>query len=85
MRDELSRSFAALAASELLGLRRFAYALCGDWHHADDLVQGALERMFVTWPRVHAVADPGAHLRTVLARLAISESRRPWRRENART
>lgn len=83
MREELTKSFAALAATELLGLRRFAYALCGDWHHADDLVQGALERMYVAWPRVHGVADPGAYLRTVLARVAISETRRPWRREKA--
>jgi len=35
----------------------------------------------VAWPRTHTVSDPGAYLRTVVVRQAISESRRPWRRE----
>jgi len=80
MRAELERSFREFAAAELPRLRRFAYAVSGDWHRADDLVQGALERMYVAWPRASAANDPGAYLRTVLSRLAISESRRPWRR-----
>lgn len=82
MREHVRTAFAALVAAELPALRRFGYALVSDWHRADDLVQGALERMYVAWPRVHTIADPGAYLRTVLARLAISESRRPWRREH---
>ena len=28
-------------------LRRIAYALCGDWHRADDLVQTALVKLYV--------------------------------------
>lgn len=83
MNAELREGFVAMAAAELAGLRRFAYAMCADWHRADDLVQGALERMYTAWPRMHDIADPGAYARTVLARLAISESRRPWRRERA--
>ncbi|NDL58758.1 SigE family RNA polymerase sigma factor [Phytoactinopolyspora mesophila] len=82
MREELRESFVAMATSELNQLRRFAYAVCGDWHRADDLVQAALERMYVAWPRAHDVGDHGAYARKVLVRLAISETRRPWwRRE----
>ncbi|MGW4942008.1 SigE family RNA polymerase sigma factor [Actinoplanes sp. NPDC004185] len=81
MHAELEESFRAVAAAEMGPLRRFARSLTRDAHHADDLVQGALERMYVVWPRTHSVRDPGAYLRTVLVRLAISESRRPWRRE----
>lgn len=82
MQAELEDSFAEMAAVQLPGLRRFAYALCGDWDRADDLVQGTFERLYVAWPRVHAVADPGAYARTVLVRLASSEARRAWwRRE----
>ena len=33
-------------------LRRIAYAVCGDWHRADDLVQTALVKLYVAWPRV---------------------------------
>lgn len=82
MHDDQRREFAELASTELPGLRRFAYALVGDWHRADDVVQTALERMYVKWPRLRDVADPGAYLRTVAARCAASESRRSWfRRE----
>lgn len=82
MRAELDESFAALAAAELAGLRRFGYAVCGDWARADDLVQATFERMYRKWPRIHDVSNPGAYARTVLSRLAISETRRSWwRRE----
>ncbi len=82
MRDELRRSFAEAAAAELPGLRRFAYAVSGDAHRADDLVQRALERVYVAWPRASRADDVGAYCRTVLSRLAIDDSRRSWfRRE----
>ena len=82
MRAELDESFAALAEAELAGLRRFGYAVCGDWARADDLVQATFERMYRRWPRIHEVAEPGAYARTVLSRLAVSETRRSWwRRE----
>jgi RNA polymerase sigma-70 factor (sigma-E family) len=82
MRAELLESFVAMTTRELSQLRRFAYAMCGDWHRADDLVQAALERMYVAWPRVHDAANLGAYTRKVLVRQAISETRRPWwRRE----
>ncbi len=83
MNSDLEGQFRAMAAAQLAPLRRFARSLTRDPHRADDLVQGALERMYVAWPRVHAVADPGAYLRTVVVRLAVSESRRPWRRERS--
>lgn len=84
MREELRASFAAAAASELPGLRRFAYAVCGDAHRADDLVQRALERVYVAWPRASRSDDVGAYCRTVLSRLAIDDSRRSWfRRERS--
>lgn len=81
MQAHLEEAFRDMAGAQLGPLRRFARSLTRDPHRADDLVQGALERMYVAWPRTHNVADPGAYLRTVVVRLAVSESRRPWRRE----
>ena len=62
-------------------LRRIAYAICGDWHRADDLVQTALVKLYVTWPRVHRDGREEAYVRTIIVRANIDESRRPWRRE----
>ena len=64
-------------------LRRVAYALCGDWHRADDLVQIALVKLYVSWPRVRRTGSEDAYVRTILVRTSIDESRRPWRRERA--
>ena len=62
-------------------LRRVAYALCGDWHRADDLVQTALVKLYVAWPRVRRDGREEAYARTIIVRANIDESRRPWRRE----
>ena len=75
-RDE---QFADFAARQIPGLRRLAYGVAGDWHRADDLVQGALERAYVHWTKVQAADDPGAYVRGILVRLAASEGRRFWR------
>lgn len=61
--------------------RRVAYALCGDWHRADDLVQTALVKLYVAWPRVRHGGTEDAYVRKILVRASIDESRRPWLRE----
>jgi RNA polymerase sigma-70 factor (sigma-E family) len=73
-------AFTEFALGQAPALRRLAYGLVGDWHRADDLVQGTFERAFVHWRRVVAADEPGAYVRTILVRLAVSEHRRPWRR-----
>lgn len=62
-------------------LRRVAYALTGDWHRADDLVQIALVKLYVAWHRVQRNGAEDAYVRRILVRASIDESRRPWRRE----
>jgi hypothetical protein len=52
--------FEAFAVAAMPRLRRLAYAACRDHHQADDLVQGALERVFAAWPRVRRIDDPFA-------------------------
>jgi RNA polymerase sigma-70 factor (sigma-E family) len=59
-------------------LRRLAYSLCGDWHTADDVVQSALAKLYVAWPRVD---QPDAYARRTVATASVDTRRRPWRRE----
>ncbi|MCW2791166.1 MAG: SigE family polymerase sigma factor [Nocardioides sp.] len=77
-RDE---EYAAFVAARQNHLRRIAYALCGDWHRADDLLQTALVKLYVAWPRVHRDGREEAYVRQILVRANIDDSRRPWRRE----
>lgn len=75
-RDE---AFTDFVASRQAHLRRVAYALCGDWHQADDLVQIALSKLYVAWPRVQRDGREEAYVRQILVRTNIDEFRRPWR------
>jgi len=74
-------AFRAYATSSRAALRRTAYLLCGDWHKADDLVQSALVKLYVAWPRLRSTESPGAYTHRVLVRCFLDERRRPWRRE----
>ena len=44
--------FAEFFAARAPALRRLAYALCGDWHTAEDIVQGAFVQLYRHWRRV---------------------------------
>lgn len=62
-------------------LRRVAYLTCGDWHGAEDLVQNALVKLYVAWPRINGDETEDAYARRVIVRTHLDDLRRPWRRE----
>jgi RNA polymerase sigma-70 factor (sigma-E family) len=72
--------FAEYATARAAELRRVAYLLCQDWHHADDLVQGAFIRLYLRWNRARAVEHVDAYARTVLVREFLREQRSGWAR-----
>jgi len=80
-RRDRERGFTDYVSARHYHLWRIAYALCGNRDQADDLLQTALTKLYVAWPRVHAVENPDAYVRQILVRANIDESRRPWRRE----
>ena len=75
---ERDREFGEFVDARALVMRRTAYLLCGDWHRAEDLVQTALTKLYVAWPRVRRVSVD-AYARKVLVRAAIDEGRRGFR------
>lgn len=81
MSDKRS-DFVDFAASRRSTLRRLAFALCGDWHTADDIVQISLSKLYRAWPRIHRAGAEDAYARQIVARTAVDESRRPSRRES---
>jgi RNA polymerase sigma-70 factor (sigma-E family) len=60
-----------------------AYLLCGDRHAAEDLVQTALAKLYVAWPRIRRSGGEDAYVRRILVNASIDASRRPWRREQS--
>ena len=61
-------------------LRRYAYALTGDTHAADDLVQDTLLRVAKAWRRSLREGNPVGFTTTVMFRAHISG----WRRRRSR-
>ena len=64
------------------GLYRTAYLMLGDHQLAEDLVQTALAKVYVSWRKVKDRAAAPAYARVVLANTAASWFRkRSWRNE----
>jgi RNA polymerase sigma-70 factor (sigma-E family) len=76
-RDE---AFMEFVRARSLSLRRTAYLLCGDWSSGDDLVQEALAKVYVAWPRIAATEAALSYTRTTMLRTYLNEKRK-WRRE----
>ena len=79
-RDE---EFSAFVTGRRAALLRTACLLtAGDQHLAEDLVQTALARMYVAWPKVRRSESADAYARRIIVNAYIDEVRRPrWRRE----
>lgn len=61
-------AFTAFAAASGGRLRRTAYLLCGDWQLAADIVQEALIKVYVAWPRL----EKGGGLATYARKTVVS-------------
>ncbi|WP_182523657.1 SigE family RNA polymerase sigma factor [Nocardioides dongkuii] len=72
---ELTEEFTAWAAGVERRLLRSAYLLTGDQHRAQDLVQEALVKVALRWPRLRD-GNPTAYARTIVVRDNVSW----WRR-----
>lgn len=67
--------FAGFMSRSTSALARTAWLLCGDTHQAEELVQQALMKTYLAWPKARK-GEPLAYARRVLANLRIDG----WRR-----
>lgn len=75
-RTERDASYVDFVAARQAHLRRIAYAVCGNWHDADDLLQVALTKLYLAWPRVRRTGSEEAYARRVIVRANIDAHRR---------
>ena len=80
--------FYRYAAGRAHALRSTAFLLCGDWHHAEDLTQTALLKLYLIWPRLEHHGGLDAYARRIIVRTGIdigaipARGRRIRRRRN---
>ncbi len=82
-RDEEFVAFVDARSAALLRTARLLTA--GDQHAAEDLVQTALERAYVAWPRIQRREAQESYVRSIMTRAAIDRTRRRARRREVVT
>jgi RNA polymerase sigma-70 factor (sigma-E family) len=75
MGEEGFREFVSERSGALL---RLAYLLSADRATAEDVLQTALVRAYLRWPRI--AAGPEAYVRRIVVSVAADERRKPYRR-----
>ncbi|MEV8374510.1 SigE family RNA polymerase sigma factor [Kribbella sp. NPDC056861] len=79
--QDRDRDYVEFVETSSTTLRRTAYLVCGDWHRADDVVQDALYKLYLSWSKVDRSGNPLGYARRVVINAALDNGRRPWRRE----
>src|SRR5436305_1333 len=81
-RSSRDEEFSAFVQTRRTGLVRSACLLtAGDTHLAEDLVQTALARLYVAWPKVRRAGTESAYVWRIIVNAHIDEVRRPSRRK----
>ena len=83
--DGRETDFTAYLQARQPALLRTAYLLTGDAHTAEDVVQTALARLYLSWDRVQRAESPDAYVRRAIANEATSWWRRAVRRREVAT
>lgn len=75
-RDEQFHEFVTERRGHLLRTARLLTA--GDPHLAEDLVQAALTKLYISWTAYRRAENPDGYVRRVLVNALINERRRAW-------
>lgn len=83
VQDELRAvpDFASYVAARRPALLRWARAVAGDPHSAEDLLQDSLVRVLARWEGLREGAAADAYVRRTITRQYVSWQRQPWRRD----
>lgn len=72
-------TYTAFVERQWAALYRTAFLLTGDHQRAEDVVQTALMKVYLAWPRVVSMSHPEAYARTVMVNQLTSW----WRRKSS--
>ena len=77
--------FAAYMAARQASLLRTAYLISGDRHTAEDLVQTALAKLYLSWDKISRRDSIDGYVRRIIVNEHNSLWRRPWKRREHST
>ena len=80
----VEEDFGAFAVARGRSLRRLAFLLTGDHHHAEDLLQTTLTKVYLSWDKIRDQRNADAYARRILATTYTSWwRRRSWQERPA--
>jgi RNA polymerase sigma-70 factor (sigma-E family) len=79
-RDHRDADFAAYLAARQASLLRTAYLLTGNRHDAEDLVQTAFAKLYLSWDKVRDQGSMDGYVRRILVNEHNSLWRRAWKK-----
>jgi RNA polymerase sigma-70 factor (sigma-E family) len=82
---EKDAEFEAYMAARQPSLLRTAYLISGDRHTAEDLVQTALAKLYLSWDKVHDRQMIDGYVRRIIVNEHNSLWRRAWKRRELTT
>jgi RNA polymerase sigma-70 factor (sigma-E family) len=86
IRSTRDREFSDFVGASRVSLLRTACMLtAGERFLAEDVVQTALARVYVAWPRIRRGDSAEAYARRAVFSVFLDETRRPWRRRERTT
>lgn len=77
--------FTEYLAARQAALLRTAYLVCGDRHQAEDVLQTALAKLYLSWDKVRDRGAVDAYVRRIVVNETTSAWRRPWHRRERPT
>src|SRR5580704_16432551 len=80
MTSQRDHDYIEYVTLRLPALRRLALLLCQDLHRADDLVQQAIIRVYLHWPKAARAGNIDAYVHTIVVREFLHERRSSWTR-----
>jgi RNA polymerase sigma-70 factor (sigma-E family) len=83
--SDLDEDFSSYVAARQQALLRTAYVLTGDLHSAEDLLQTALAKAYLSWGKLRDPRAADGYVRSIMVNEHTSWWRRAWRRREQTT
>lgn len=80
MTTQRDRDYVEYVTLRLPALRRLALLLCQDLYRVDDLVQQAIIKVYLHWPKAAAADSIDAYVNAIVVREFLHERRSSWAR-----
>jgi len=84
-KDETASAFVEFVQARQAVFLRFAYLLTSDHHSAEDLVQTALAKTYLSWDKIRDRGAVDAYVRRIIVNEHTSLWRRAWKRNERPT